>query len=262
MITKRVNMKRITLTATVVSMLCLGAWSGTAAEATREAPKSNPFNGVLASVPPAELPAKAAQLVKKAKAREWANTTAAVVRSALEMNPAAAANVVSAIARAVPEMAALAAGTAAEAQPKQAVAIAKAAAVAARSKADKVAVEVSRAVPNNYRAIAIAVVEAVPASGRAVLEALAAAFPELKLGIEKGLVDYTGSMPPMGIILDQAAATAVVASGGTGAGPATLPQGPMTGPPMVVPPVVQGNPIGVGNTVPVPAGFKRNYATP
>ena len=215
-------MKRILIV--LLSIVCLGALSGIAADA----PKANPYRGVLSKVSPAELPAKAAELVKKAKARDWGNTTVNVVKAALEANPAAAPAVVSAIARAVPQMAPVAAGTAAEGQPKQLVAIARAAAAAAPAKAPKIAVAVSRAVPNSYRLAALTVAETVPGSGRAILEALAAAFPELKPGIERGLARYTGDMPPMASILDQAAAMVASAPDSSG-----LSRGPSTGPPYI-----------------------------
>jgi len=137
-------MKRIA--AMVLGSVCLGALSGVAADAQ----KVNPYSLVLSQAPPAELPARAAALVKKAKARDWSVTAVNVVKAALEARPASACAVVNSISKAVPEMAPIAAGTAAELQPKQAVAIAEAAADAAPSNADEIVAAVSRAVPGSY----------------------------------------------------------------------------------------------------------------
>src|ERR1035441_5451693 len=80
----------------------------------KDAPATNPFNQILTAVPAGELPAKAADLVVQAKARDRKATTINVVKAALSINPAAAPAIVGAIARAVPVMAAVAAGTAAD----------------------------------------------------------------------------------------------------------------------------------------------------
>src|SRR5436305_217739 len=102
-----------------LSILCLATIPCLA----KDDPKPNPFRNTLKQIPAAELPAKAAQLVKAAKMAEREATTIDVVKAAVEMNPAATPVIVGAIAKAVPEMAALAAGTAAAQQPKQAAAI-------------------------------------------------------------------------------------------------------------------------------------------
>ena len=199
-------MKLIALIA--AGFVCIGALSGVAGDAQ----KVNPYTVQFSGVTPAELPAKAAELVKKAKVRDWSVTTVNVVKAALEANPATACAVVGSISKAVPEMAPIAAGTAAELQPKHAVAIAKAAANAAPSKAARIVVAVSRAVPGTYRVVAMAVCNAVPESNQAILTALAAAFPELSVGIEKALANYTGEFPSVGLILDQATIVAVASS--------------------------------------------------
>ncbi len=199
-------MKRIAIV--LLGFVCLGALSGVAADAQ----KVNPYSAKLSKIAPAELPANAAELVKKAKARDWSVTTVSVVKAALQANPASACAVVNSISKAVPEMAPIAAGTAAELQPRQAVAIAKAAAIAAPSKAAKIVVAVSRVVPNAYRAVAVAVSDAVPGSNQAILTALSLAFPELKAKIDKALANYTGEIPSVGPILDGAGAVTVASS--------------------------------------------------
>src|SRR5258706_8065242 len=144
-------MRHITMIA--LGMICLGAVNLLA----KDGQKASSVIETLSGVPAAELPAKAAQLVKEAKARERETTTINVVKAALAMNPAAAPAIVGAISRAVADMAPVAAGTAAAEQPSQSCAIAKAAAAAAPSQAAKIVVAVCRAVPNEYRCIAIAV---------------------------------------------------------------------------------------------------------
>jgi hypothetical protein len=97
-----------------------------------DAVKPNPFKEKLARVPSAELPAKAADLVLKAKKRDQAATTVDVIQAAVGINPAAAPAIVGAVARRVPEMASVAADAAVAAQPQQATAIRTAAASANR----------------------------------------------------------------------------------------------------------------------------------
>src|SRR5437588_939369 len=112
-------MKRIAFVA--LSIVSLGAMTPFAAET------ANPFRESLSRVSAAELPPKAAELIKNAKSRDRVSTTINVVKAAIGINPAAAPAIVGGIARAVPEVAAVAAGTAAAEQPKQASLIAKAA---------------------------------------------------------------------------------------------------------------------------------------
>ena len=69
----------------------------------KDAPKVNPFNATLAAAPAAELPAKAADLVQRAKSRDRYTTTVNVVKAAVGINPAAAPAIVGAIARSVPD---------------------------------------------------------------------------------------------------------------------------------------------------------------
>ena len=169
-----------------------------------DASQANPFNEVLAAVPSAELPAKAADLVLHARSRERQATTVKVVKSAVGINPAAAPAIVGTIARAVPDVASVAAAAAAAQQPKQAGAIAKAAAAAAPSKASKIVAAVCRAVPNEYRNIAVAVSQAVPGVWKAIVNAVATALPVLEPGIESTLAGYGGSVASVADTLDQA----------------------------------------------------------
>ena len=56
----------------------------------KDAPKANPFSQALTSVPAAELPAKAADLVLHARPADREATTLNVVKGAVGLNPAAA----------------------------------------------------------------------------------------------------------------------------------------------------------------------------
>ncbi len=238
----------------------------------KDAPKANPFNEVLAAVPAAELPAKAADLVVQAKSRDRQATTADVVKAAVMINPAAAPAIVGAIARAVPEMASVAAGAAAAELPKQASAIAKAATAAAPSQAAKIVVAVCRAAPNQYRNIAIAVSEAAPTAGKAIVNAVATALPELKPYIEQTLAAYGGNVYSVGYTLDQATRAPQTATT-SGSAPLTTPMTPQTTPsvflgargPAVGPPYIPLS----GTTTNVTSGSSgqsgsagNNYAAP
>jgi hypothetical protein len=241
-------MKRIAVV--LLGFACFGALSGVAGDIQNV----NPYSAVFSQVIPAEMPAKAATLVKKEKARDRSTSTVNVVKAALAANAPSACAVVSSISKAVSEMAPVAAGTAAEVQPSQVVAIAKAAANAAPSKAAKIVVAVCRAAPKSRRAVAVAVCEAVPGSNQAILTAMAAAFPELAAGISQALAKSSSEFAPVGSILDQAV---TVASAPTGV------RGPSIGAPYSggngAPSDINGTT--PGNSTPVPPGG-ANYASP
>lgn len=240
----------------------------------KDVPSSNRFHQVLAAVPAAELPAKSADLVSHARARDRHATTVDVVRGALGVNPAAAPAVVGAIARSVPDMASVAAGTAAAEQPKQASAIAKAAAAAAPAKAGKIVNAVCLAVPNEYRNIAVAVSQVAPNSNKEILKAVASALPDLKPGLELVLASRGGSSSSVASALDQASgskssftAGPVAAATDSAAAPTAVAgvsgarsRGPAVGPPYIP---LSGTPTNVtsGTSGEVPEGG-RDYAKP
>ena len=247
----------------------------------KDEPKVNPFKQVLSSVPAAELPAQAADLVLKANSQEQATITADVVRAAVGLKPAAAPAIVAAIAKKVPDMAPVAAGVAATEQPKQAAAIAKAAAAAAPEQVRGIVLAVCRAVPNEYRSIAAAVSKALPNASEKILDAVASAFPELRLYIRQTLVAYGGNVASVPAVLDQAArltqqATTTASpnltmsprapvnppapAGPSVTMPAPLARGPSVGPPYLPLTTTPTN-VTPGTAGPVPAGG-RNYAAP
>jgi hypothetical protein len=250
----------------------------------KDAPKANPFTEVLASVPSAELPAKASDVVQHAKSRERTDATADVVKAALGINPAAAPAVVGSIASGTPTMASVAAGVAAAEQPKQAAAIAKAAAAAAPAQARRIVLAVCRSVPNAYREIAVAVSQTVPSANKEILNGVAAAIPGLKPYIDQAMVGLAGNASSVSGVLDQASrlaqtttgpsaasivagtptATATANSGGpiaagTPLGGASV-RGPAQGPPYTPLTTTPTN-VSSGNTGAVPPGG-RNYARP
>jgi hypothetical protein len=252
-------MKRLAIITLCVA--CLGASVAMA----KETVAPNPFKETLRSVPAAELPAKAAQLVSEAKAAAREATTIDVVKAAVGMNPAAAPAIVGAIARAVPDMAPAAAAAAAAEQPPQAALIAKAAAAAAPSKAAKIVTAVCRAVPSDYRAIANAVSEAVPSAGKEIVKAVGAALPNLNPHIEHAMISYSGSVPTVAGVLDQAAQSAASATAAPDAAtPAPVmgwnSRGATIGAPYIP---LSGTPTNVtpGTSGEVPPGG-RNYARP
>ncbi len=220
------------------------------------------YKEILSRVPAAELPIKAAELVKDAKPRNREGVTMNVVKTALSLNPASAPVIVSAISRAMPEMAVTAAATAASAQPRQAAAIAKAAAAAAPSKAGKIAVAVSRVVPNDYRNVAVAAAQAAPGSDKDILNALSAAFPELRTGIERVLAAQGATSPTVSYAL--ASVTPAVAQSTSAGAVPSLARGPAVGPPFI--PISQ-TPTNVtpgtsGNVPPGGRGGPTDYAQP
>jgi hypothetical protein len=240
----------------------------------KDAPKANPFSKVLAAIPAAELPAKAADLVSQAKPAQRSETTVNVVKAALGINPAAAPAIIGAIARAVPEMSSIAAGTAAGEQPRQAAAIAKAAAAAAPMQAGAIAEAVCRVVPREYRSIAVAVSQAAPDANKEIVNAVAAALPDFKPFVQKVVAGYGGNVVSVGGTLDQAAIVAQSRPAAETAFSPAMPRagtptvlvgaplarGPAVGPPYVALTVTPTN-VTSGTSAPVPPDG-RNYAAP
>jgi hypothetical protein len=253
-------MKPIAVALLSVAFLAAGSSFG------KDTPQANSFSQVLAAVPAAELPAKAADLIARSRSRERQATTVSVVKSAVAMNPASAPAIVGAIARAVPDMASVAAGAAAAEQPKQAAAIAKAAAAAAPSKTARIVAAVCRAVPNEYRNIAVAVAQVVPDAGKQIVNGVAAALPGLQPAIERTLAGYGGNVVSVPDTLDQASRV-FAASVTPGTTPSTTPLGlnPMARGPGVGPPyhplTVTPTNVTPGGSGEIPEGG-RNYAAP
>jgi hypothetical protein len=214
-----------------------------------DAPKANPFLAVLSTTTQAELPAKAADLVAQADAKQQQQTTIDVVKAAVGLNPAAAAVIVGSIAQKTPTMAAIAAGTAASLVPDQVVAIARAAAVAAPQQAGKIVEAMCRAVPAAYVEIAEAVADVAPGAGKEILAGVSAAIPALNEPIEKVLLGSKDSVPSVNTVLYQIQSTESPVSlglasggptsGGTAPARTTISSAlvhPVVNPPYVTPP--------------------------
>ena len=177
-----------------------------------DTPKANPFLAVLSTTTRAELPAKAADLVAQADAKQQQQTTIDVVKAAVGLNPAAAAVIVGSIAQKTPAMAATAAGTAAGLVPNQAATIARAAAAAAPQQAGKIVEAICRVLPAAYAEVAEAVADVVPGAGTEILAGVSAAIPALKAPIDNVLLASKGSVPSVNAALDQVQSTESPAS--------------------------------------------------
>src|ERR1039457_6337910 len=77
-------MKKIT--TLVCALVCCGPLRLVGADSLT----AERYRETLSHAPAAELPAKAAEMIKPSKSREMESTTVKVVRSAVEINPAAA----------------------------------------------------------------------------------------------------------------------------------------------------------------------------
>jgi len=212
-------MKRITSIAFCAALLTACASYG------KDAATASSSRMALAAVPMAELPAKAADLVLRAKPADRKATTLDVVKSALGINPTAATSIVGAIAHAVPDMAAVAAAAAAVEQPRQASAIAKAAAAAAPAQASAIVAAVCRVAPAYYPNVAVAVSQVAPEANREIVQAVGAAQPTLQPALEKVLAGYQGKIASVGGVLAEAG-MAAQNPGQTGPAAVTPPSAP------------------------------------
>ncbi|HXI70582.1 MAG TPA: hypothetical protein VNN22_09545 [Verrucomicrobiae bacterium] len=230
----------------------------------RAADPAGPIMAVLSGATAVELPAKAAQLVSQADAKNLKPTTVAVVKAAVGLNPAAAAAIVGSIAQKTPEMAATAAATAVSLVPNQAVAIARAAAAAAPAQAGRIVESVCRVLPAAYQKVANAVAEVAPGAGKEILTAISAAIPALKAPIAQALAASKGNVPSVSAVLEQVAAavpTATLPTLAQSGLPSPMVAGPPhPGNPYVPIPVVHNN-IDPGSGGDVPTGG-RDYAAP
>jgi hypothetical protein len=256
-----------TVLSTALALVLVGATAVDGGE-TSKAPK---FQAMMVGVPTAELPAKAAELVKASKPKTRELVTVEVVRAAVSINSNLAAAVAAAIGRSTPDMAATAAGAAAQVQPRQARLIARAAAAAVPGQAGPITAAVCRAVPGDSEAIAAAAAEGAPGMDREILEAVAS-IEAAPGGRIESHTPGTGSAPPA---LDTGMAsvrpTRALASGATSAGTAPVSiSGPLAGGPAVRGPTIAPPFVPISGTVSnlnpstsgnVPSGG-RNYAAP
>ena len=168
---------------------------------------ASPVFSVLTTATSAELPAKAAELVSQADAKNLKQTTIDVVKTAVGLNPAAAPAIVGSIAQSSPTMAATAAATAATLVPGQIVAIVRAAAAAAPAQAGAIVEAICRVSPKSYQEVADTVAEVVPGASKEILASIAVAIPELKSIINQTLTSYNGQIPSVSMVLTQVVQT-------------------------------------------------------
>src|ERR1051325_2925886 len=169
-----------TRTVMLVGLTLAFSVSGISLTSGEETSQVASLNRILNKVLPPELPAQAAKLVSQAPAKEQKSVAIAVVRIAVQRNPAAAPFIVSGVARAVPAVAAVSAAAAAVLEPKQAGAIAKAATAAAPSQAGEIVSAICKELPASYPGVAIGASEAAPAASEEILAAVSRAMPYLK----------------------------------------------------------------------------------
>ena len=224
-----------------------------------DAPAGSSYLNTLSAVPQIELPAKAAGLVAQADAKSQSQTTVDVIKTVVGLNPAAAPEMVGAVAQQTPEMAPTAAGTAVSLVPNQAVAIARAAAAAAPKQAGKIVEAVCRVLPKTFRDVANAVAEVVPGAGREILTGVSAAIPSLQGPINAALTSSKDGTPSVSATLASLPSlTPAVANNAT---PVSVSAQPMITfkPPYVPPPATPG-PIDPGSGGDVTGS--RGYSAP
>jgi hypothetical protein len=132
---------------------------------------------VVADVPPAEIAARAADLVSQAPAVDRKDVALATVREVVSKRPATIIAVVAAIAKVAPEVSVAVAGEAAKLASDQAASIAKAASAGAPAQAEQIAVAVAKAVPSSATKVTRSVALVVPDQVTTVSEAVVKAVP-------------------------------------------------------------------------------------
>jgi len=204
----------------------------------------------LKSVPTAEVPARAAELVAQASADTRESITVEAVRVAVKAHPTIASAIVGSIAKQSPATAAIAAATAAKLQPKQVKSIAQAAAAAAPTQAGEIVKALCKALPDSYREVALVVALAVPSATIEILAGLSEGLPSIKSALDSVIASYSGQVPSVAAVMDRVVPTTIVTSSDL--------RGPTIGAPFIA---LSGTPTNAppGNDVP-PGG--RDYARP
>lgn len=213
----------------------------------------------LSAVSALELPAKAAELVGGAAAKDREVVTSAVVKNVAGIKPTALPATVGAIAKSTPEVAATAAAVATAAHPKLAVDVAKAAAAAAPKQAGAIVAAVCKVLPENYKNIAIVVAKIAPDSAKEILAAVGSAIPRLSPYIQQAGVGVSGQVDVASILAH--AETLAASSATTASTGGSTPRPPTVGSPYN--PLPTGTPTtgSVTNSGTVPPGG-RDYTPP
>ena len=190
----------------VVMMVAGLGWLAVTPLSTAAQLTINEVEAQLRAFPAAELPAKAATMVKYSKPPERTVMATKVVRAALRINPAAAPPVIGAVVRAVPEVAPLSVQAAVLGQPAQLEDIISAAVLVVPDRAGQIILAVCRVQPGEYRLAAITAARLAPSAAREILNAVGEARPELKPHIDKEMAACTGRIPSAASCLDRAEA--------------------------------------------------------
>src|SRR6266566_15507 len=146
------------LAALLASLTCFAT---SPAQALTEKEVST-INNTIKEAPAADLPVKAAEMVKQSAKKDKEAVAVAVVRAAIAKKPASAVSVVSSVVKAAPSTAPTVAAAAAKLAPDQLEAIAVAAALAAPELADKIVAAIADVYPKAEERVAKAVMLAVP----------------------------------------------------------------------------------------------------
>ena len=189
------------LAALLASLTCF-ATSPAQALTEKEA---SAINKTIIEAPAADLPIKAAEMVKQAAKKEKEAVAVAVVRAAIAKKPASAVPVVSSVVKAAPATALAVVAAATKLAPDQMEAIAVAAALAAPELADKIVAAIAEVFPKAEERVAKAVMLAVPQS-QAKIRQRTSGHPEASSGETYGTPSGTridgsafpATLPPVG----------------------------------------------------------------
>jgi hypothetical protein len=172
--------------------LCLLASPALAASGGNAAADTGIVARQLNGTPRAEIPTKVASMVVQAQGSDRSQQAEAIIKSAVDLHPTAAATIVGASAKWSPDLAPLMAASASSHQPKQLASIARAAATAAPSQAEAIVETLCKQDPARYREIAVAVSQSVTGMDRLILAAVSRAVPNLKLFLSRATDSLSG----------------------------------------------------------------------
>lgn len=165
--------KQVTLAVILAALSCLAAPS---ALAISEADVLT-IKKAVATVPGAEISAKAAQLVAQAADKDRKEVALITVREVASKRPGAIIPVIGAIAKAAPEVSVSVAEEAVKLVDYLAPEIAKAAAAGAPAHADKIAAATAKMAPKSATKVTLYVASVVPDQALKVVETVVAMVP-------------------------------------------------------------------------------------
>jgi hypothetical protein len=146
---------------------------------------STPFVA-LSSVSVPEIPAKAAELVQAAAARDREQTAQDVLRDvSVIARPGVLPYAVSAICHADPEASGAVVATAVELQPDDVLIFSRAAVCAAPGEVKQIVFSACKAAPGSYADVALVVSRQLPSANDLILAGLVGAFPGLKAYLQE-----------------------------------------------------------------------------